>query len=274
MGDLSVHIYGSRGSTPTPYHDRMMFGGNTSCITVADAHTGRALIIDAGTGIIGLGERLMKGPCRELDLFISHAHLDHLQGIPFFAPFFSREFSIRIYGERRSGLSIQEQISASMREPLWPVNIEAFQSRIEYIDIEVGKPILLESGFQVDTLRSCHPNLCTLYKISKYGKSVVYALDFEHAGDSLQRLAEFAKDTGLLIYDSQYTDEEYPSFVGWGHSTWQKGAALAEKCGAQRLLFSHHKPGRTDTENLELQRLAQARFPNCAFAREGEEIIL
>lgn len=267
---LLLKVYGSRGSLPTPQRDRMEYGGNTSCFTIFCDN--RLLVLDCGTGAMPLCRDLADLRPSRIDLLFSHMHLDHTGGVPFFEPLFSSEYPVTVHGETRDGLSIRQQVSSLLSAPQWPFGAERFQPALAWNDFACGDCLDLD-GIIVKTMRSRHPNQCTLYRVQAHGKSVVYALDYEH-GDCDRDLLAFARGCDVLVYDAQFTDEEYSNRIGWGHSTWQKGVELARECGVQALLLSHHAPGRTDAELAEMDQSAQSCFAGATFAKEGQVIAL
>lgn len=266
---MEVIFYGTRGSTPVSGREYLEYGGNTTCIAIRTGR--RLLVVDCGTGMQALQRELFdKGLYRSADIFISHLHWDHIQGIAFFAPFFSPECRFSLYGEERCGDSIQEQIQSIMSSPMFPVETDAFLSDMEFHTIVCGECIRLED-IRVDTIRLSHPNVCTGYRFQAEGKRVCVIADCEQTTDEI---LEFAGRADLLIYDAQYTKEEYEDKKGWGHSTWEAACSFARKCRADRLILTHHDPSRTDKALETLQRRVVKAFPEAVFAYDGMRCIL
>lgn len=272
QSNITVTFWGARGSTPTTDADCRLFGGNTTCVHVqAD---GQHFIFDCGTGCIPLGAALRAQHAGErLHLLISHSHLDHIQGIPLFSPLYISGYPVDFYSEERCGLAFRAQLDQMMQRPLWPVGTERFCADVRYHTLRAGERFAIGSAV-FDTMRSHHPDCCTLYRLSCGGKSIVYALDFEHGDAASPALAAFAKDCDLLIYDAFYTDEEYPAHRGYGHSTWQQGVRLAAQCGARHTVFAHLHPCRTDSELTAIQAALDPAGPRCSFAQERSALVL
>lgn len=245
------------------------FGGNTSCLSV---DCGEELVIfDAGTGIIRLGARLPAGRKR-IHLLVSHLHLDHITGLVGFRPLSDPAAEIHLYGEGRDGLPFREQLGRVLGPPYWPVGLEEFQARVSFHEVGPGQRIRLADGLTVDTLRGSHPNLSLIYRLEGMGKRLVHTLDCEMGGGMEERLAEFARGCDLLVWDANFTAADLRP--GWGHSTWEQGAALGRAAGAGLVLMTHYSSGYTDEFLRGQERLARAASPAVRFAREGMEIAL
>lgn len=229
----------------------------------------QALIVDCGTGLLPLqGEFMKEGGFRGADIFITHIHWDHIQGIAFFTPFFCPDYRFAVYGEPRHGKDVREQIYGIMNSPMFPVEADSFNADMSYNNIH-AKQSFTVGDVAVDTIRLRHPNICTGYRFTYEGKSICIVADYEHSvGDT--DVAAFAKGCGLLVYDAQYDDEAYEkSKVGWGHSTWQKGLAFAAAVGAGKVMLTHHDPMSTDAYLDNLQEKISREAPNAFLAMEG-----
>jgi ribonuclease BN (tRNA processing enzyme) len=263
---MQVRFWGTRGSIAKPGPSTARYGGNTSCIEVRSAR-GTLIVIDCGTGSHGLGQALLAEGVTRGCLLISHTHWDHIQGLPFFAPLFNPTNEWDICGPKGVSGSLRETLAGQMESTYFPVALESLGATIRYWD-------LLQGTFQVDDIRVSthhlnHPALTLAYRIEADGASIVYACDHEvysHAaanghsrleGPDL-RHAEFAAGADLLIHDSQYTAEEYPAKVNWGHSTMEYAMRVAREAGVGQLALTHHDPLRTDDELDHLQERARA----------------
>jgi phosphoribosyl 1,2-cyclic phosphodiesterase len=233
----------------------------------------RLLVFDLGSGARALGEALRaKGVAAEADIFLSHYHYDHLQGLPFFSPMFDARNRFVIRGPTRAQRDVRTILAGQMAPPYFPVTAEeVFLARVEYQPVAEGDVIDL-GEVQVRALELHHPGGALGYRVDFRGRSVVYATDIEHGSPADARLAEFANGADVLIYDAMYTPEEYagpPGKAGWGHSTWEAAVAVAQASNARALVLFHHDPERDDAGMRALERKAQRRRPGTLAAREG-----
>lgn len=266
--NITITFFGTRGSTPVSGADYMKYGGNTACI--AFETDGRLMILDCGTGMHSLQqEYFQKKGYKEADIFISHIHWDHVQGIPFFAPFFNKECRFDIYGEERKKMSIGEQIEAILKSPMFPVKADALLAQMEYKEIICGEKTETDMGI-VDAIRLHHPNVCTGYTFHIGGKKICSLIDCENTNEEIIRFAEGAD---LLIMDAQYTKEEYAVKQGWGHSTCESCCRFAEASGAGKLVLMHHDPFHTDSM-LDLMQHTVRDYPGTVFAYDGMKLLL
>ena len=263
-------VLGSRGSMACSDIRLLKYGGATSAFLLQAGD--KNILFDAGTGILRSTELLQEE--NEMHVLIGHVHMDHIIGIAFWRPLFMKDKEVHIYSEMRDGMGIREQLDNFLRPPYWPVGIGLFQGVKGYHDITVGEPFELGSGVTVSTMRSNHPNTGTIFRVDWDGKSVVYAVDYEHSEKSSRELAVFAKGCDLLIYDSTYAPEVYPQRVGWGHSTWVEALKLKEAAGVKTLLLAHHEIDNTDEILDSLQNKLTELDKNVYLAKEGMEIEL
>lgn len=265
---FEIKFYGCRGSSPVCRPEVMKYGGNTTCILLNMGE--KSFIVDCGTGLLNLPMELAGKIRQPIDIFLTHIHWDHIQAIAFFPPFFNKQCHFRIYAEKRAGEGLENQLSRILNSPMFPIKIDAFQAKMEYREIKCGYTYEIE-GIIVQTIRLRHPNICTGYRFSYEGKSVCIISDFEHASNVEEdnRYVEFARNCDFLIYDAQYTNAEYPEKKGWGHSTWEKGIEMAERCGCKKVCLTHHDLLRKDCALDEIACQAQHLFPSSIVAQEG-----
>lgn len=260
-----VVFHGVRGSIACPGDRHQRYGGNTACVEVlADQ---RRLVFDAGTGIRALGEALLEGGAIvDLDIFLSHGHIDHVCGIPFFRPLFERGHKVRIHGPQDP----KRLIGALMRHPLYPINTSEFRCDIRYSTLAPGQRLRLSPALEIETIALDHPGGAMGYRLECAGRRLVYASDLEHGNLEFEaRLIDFAKDAELLIYDAMYDARDFERVRGFGHSTWQKGAEIAMAAGAKTYIAFHHDPNHDDER---LDRIAGELLkinPRALIAREG-----
>ncbi|MHC8509267.1 MAG: MBL fold metallo-hydrolase [Rhodospirillales bacterium] len=270
--NFRVKFWGVRGSIACATPNHMKYGGNTSCIQITCGD--QVLLFDAGTGVRPLGAHLIEGPVRDFHLFLTHTHWDHINGFPFFAPAYSPEFSIKIMaGHLNDKGGILQVLSTQMDNPMFPVPLEAMRANISYEDFEPGSTMDLGDGVIIRTTLLNHPNDATGYRVDYEGRSVAYITDTEHIpGKPDQNILGLIKDCDVVIYDSTYTDEEFPGRVGWGHSTWSEGMRLCQAAGAKRLAIFHHDPDHFDEFMDGLAETASKTWEGCFVTREGMEI--
>ncbi|MFZ9889675.1 MAG: MBL fold metallo-hydrolase, partial [Myxococcota bacterium] len=254
---MRVRFYGVRGSIATAGDETRRYGGNTPCVTVEAGD--ELLIFDAGTGIRKLGTEL--GPVGvRASLFFSHLHWDHIQGFPFFTPAFVPGNELSIYGVSNAddGASVRDLLAAQMRPPHFPVTLDVMAADLRFHDL-APHALVRRGPLEVRHAPVDHPNGCVAWRVDYRGRSVVYATDLEHDGHGpAPALLELAAGADLLIYDAMYTPEEYEgdairrSRRGWGHSTFEAGAQLAERARAKELCLFHHDPAHGDVFMDEL----------------------
>ena len=268
-GDFAVRFWGVRGSIACPGPAFVRYGGNTSCVEMRCGE--HLLIFDGGTGLRPLGQHLKTQEPIDGDLFFTHSHLDHIVGLPFFASLFTPGNKFRMWaGHLNSGSSLRDVLCAMMVAPLFPVPIDIFTAQTAYLDFDAGDTLTPKPGVTLRTARLNHPNGATGYRVEYGGKAVCYVTDTEHvAGHADDGVLKLIRDADLLIYDATYTDEEFPRFVSWGHSTWQEGVRLADAAGVGTLVLFHHDPAHDDDFMDRVAAAAAAARPGTVVAREG-----
>jgi Metal-dependent hydrolases of the beta-lactamase superfamily I len=270
-----VKFWGVRGSIACPSPDHMVYGGNTSCVEISVG--GHIFILDAGTGIRTLGRDLLRRGIASATLLLTHTHWDHINGFPFFAPAFSEHFQLRIMAGHLSGKpgGIRAVLANQMDNPTFPVPLSAMRGTVSFDDFAAGDTLAFPPGAVVRTAPLRHPNGATAYRIDYAGASVAYVTDTEHVpGQPDRNVLGLIAGADLVIYDSTYTDDEFPAKVGWGHSTWQEGVRLARAAGAKRLAIFHHDPDHDDTFMAEVEQAAAGMWDGAMVAREGMDLVM
>lgn len=274
-----VVFWGVRGSIPVPGPQTAEVGGNTSCVEVLCGKT--RLVFDGGTGLRLLGQSLLSQLPVTAHLFFSHVHWDHIQGFPFFAPAFITGNAIHMYGGRNVFGSVETALAGQMQNPNFPVLLRDLPAKLEFHDILPNQTFTIDDTVRITTAPGRHPGGVLAYRIEYDGKVLVYATDTEHAPQPDAELVELLRDADVVVYDSQYTNEEYtgggkhgPSKVGWGHSTYEAAIATIKAAGAKKYVLFHHDPGQDDAAVRDKEARAQALFPNSVAAREGMVIEL
>lgn len=269
---LKVKFWGVRGSIACPSPHHIKYGGNTSCIEVtAGSHR---LILDAGTGIRGLGQTYMKDDVSHIHILLTHTHWDHINGFPFFVPAYDPRRSLHIMaGHLRGEEGIQNVLAAQMDNPMFPVPLSAMQAKMRFEDFEAGTSFDIYDDVHVRSAQLNHPNGATGYRIEHAGHSICYVTDTEHVpGKMDQNILKLIEGADMVIYDSTYTEEEFPSKIGWGHSTWNEGVKLCREAGAKSMAIFHHDPEHTDDFMDKLGEIAKAEWDGTFVAREGVEL--
>lgn len=265
---LSVKFWGVRGSIACPSPRHVGFGGNTSCLEVVAGDT--HIILDAGTGIRALGQEILRSGIRFSRLLLTHTHWDHINGFPFFSPAFQKDRSFTIMaGHLSASGGVKAVFAGQMAQPTFPVPLEAMTSTLTFEDFKAGDRFELSPGVQVRTAPLNHPSGATGYRIEYGNKSLCYVTDTEHViGKPDQNVLGLIEGSDLVIYDSTYTDDEFPSKIHWGHSTWQEGVRLCRAANVGRLAIFHHDPDHEDAFMEQVESDARAMWANAFVARE------
>ncbi|OGD11353.1 MAG: hypothetical protein A2Y86_05085 [Candidatus Aminicenantes bacterium RBG_13_62_12] len=267
---MELEFWGTRGTFPVSGRDRVRHGGNTACASLAVSASER-VIIDAGTGLRNLGRKIKErsGPGRlHLHLLLTHFHLDHIMGLPFFEPLNSDRTVVTFYADEEPE-ETERLLAALMNGRLFPLGFSDLRSTRHFKRLPAGR--LCFGAVEVTHQALNHPQGSVAYRLESKGGSVVFATDTEHPLKGVdEALAEFSRGADHLITDATFTPEEYEDGRrGWGHSTWEAGVKLAEAAGVQHLLLSHLNPDHDDRRVDALVRRARRLFPRTGAAREG-----
>ena len=267
---MSVRFWGVRGTIPSPGPDKVRYGGETSCVEVRCG--GRLLILDAGSGLRRLGAALQREQAAiDADIFLSHCHIDHVLGLPFFAPAYVAQNRFRLWSARLAGqMTLAAGLQRLMSAPLFPATVELLKAHMQFNDFPCGETLMPHPGIVVRTAPLQHPDGATGYRIEHAGKAVAYVTDTEHRdGGADANVLALAERADLMIYDATYTQDEYRAHVGWGHSTWQEGVRLAAAARVSTLALFHHAPEHDDAFMDAIAAQAAATRPGTIVAREG-----
>ena len=274
---FKVQFWGTRGSLPRPGRKTVRYGGNTSCIQVT-APDGTLVMIDCGSGAFDLGKALRADPHAPMQghLLISHTHWDHIQGFPFFAPLFDKNWRWNIYGPAGLGESLRDTLAGQMQYSYFPVTLNDLGAKIHFHDLMEGE--LTIGGMTVTTRYLNHPVLTLGYRLEMDGMAIVYACDHEPHGwdasepdvihDLDRRHSEFFEGADLVIHDSQFTDEEYRTRKGWGHSPVGYVSKICQLAGVRIMALTHHDMSRTDDALDEILLAAREDLKSAGSAME------
>ena len=261
---MRLKIWGCRGSVATPGPETVRYGGNTSCVEVVLDGADSILVLDAGTGIRELGEELEGRGARRIHLCLTHLHLDHLEGLRFFAPLWNPDVSVEIWGPPSPILSLQDRIARYFSPPLFPVDLRDVPAALSFHD--VPKESWSIDGARLTADLVVHPGPTVGYRLETAQGSVAYIPDHEPAlaGAIASNPTDWISGASLalgadaLLHDAQYSEDEYADRIGWGHSSVADAVAFTRAVGAHRLVLFHHEPSHNDDELERLEARARA----------------
>jgi phosphoribosyl 1,2-cyclic phosphodiesterase len=288
---MKIRFWGTRGTIPTPLPDRMKYGGNTTCIEVR-TDAGEIFLLDGGTGIYQAGLDLMKSLPVSCNVFITHTHWDHIQGLPLFVPFFVPGNSVKIFGsfDPVYQKTLQDILAGQMEYCYFPVRESELKADLDYQDMQDSKTVEIGSAKVTPVLMN-HPVLCFGYRIDADGQSMFFTGDhepppniYDPADDEYEEYQELLEmknesiyrhlqDLDVLITDATYTDEEYKTKEGWGHGTFRTCFEMARAVKAKKVVFTHHEPTRSDDAvdqiAASMKDMQTEDGPDIVFAQEG-----
>jgi len=272
-----VTFWGVRGSYPQCKPGYTKVGGNTSCVSVEI--NDQFMLLDAGTGIIEAGDKVLKKGIKRATLLISHPHADHISGFAFFKPLHQSDFELTIVASgflaQDSGKSgIEAILSRVISPPYFPIPWDKIACQKRCIDVPIGAQFFL-GHVKISTIALDHPGGSTGYRLDMGNKSICYITDTAHTSGELNpNLVSFIERTNLLIYDAAFTEEEFAAKATWGHSTWNHGVALAKAAAIGELALFHHYPEHDDTFMAQLEQEARTHFSRTFVACQGMQKII
>lgn len=272
---FTVRFWGVRGSVPVPGSSTLKYGGNTPCIEIRAGS--EIIIIDAGSGLRGLGAQLLNEMPVVARMFFTHFHWDHIQGFPFFAPAFVKGNRFDLFGAHKLTATLSETLAGQMSYPNFPVSLAEMGAQMNFHDLREGETVACGDAV-ITNAQLFHPDGVFGYRVEFGGHAVVVATDTEHYAVPDQKLLNLAEGADVLIYDAMYTPEEYAggpdasARTGWGHSTWAEGVTVARQAGVRQLVLFHHDPNHDDGMVDHIEATAQAQFGETTAAREGMTI--
>jgi len=293
---MKFKFWGVRGSIPVPGADTVRYGGNTTCIEVRTDND-ELIILDAGSGIHALTQRLLQQMPIDAHILITHTHWDHIHGLPFCSPIYIPGNKLTLYGgqDLKSGAGIDRTLKVQMNQSFFPIEEHELKADISYKTVKAGEKFTIGSATVTPVLLN-HPVINFGYRIDCCDKSLFFTGDYEQPLNiyepsdqeylefeqmieaSVDSLVRLIQDVDVLIMDSSFTDEEYQQKKNWGHGTYNAAIALAKRAGAKKLFFTHHEPTRTDDALDEIYAELLRNNPDMScelfLAKEGLEILL
>jgi len=273
---MRVTFYGTRGSVPVSESGYLEVGGNTACVLVT-FDTGRILILDAGTGIRRLGNDLAETASGQdnICILLSHTHWDHIHGFPFFQPAYDpdQRLTICICGRGRNTVTLETIMGVQMESDFYPVPLDQLGAEISFWEPDITH-YTAKSGVRIIASPHNHPGGAFSYRIEEKDKTLVYCTDAEHGERIDPRLVALSSRVDLLIHDAQFTPKELKQRKGWGHSSWEEAAKVAQQAQVKRLALFHHDPEHEDSLLHQIEREAQDRFAGAFLAKDGMEVRL
>lgn len=274
---MYIRFWGVRGTIPTPGPNTVRVGGNTSCIEIRTSDK-QLIILDAGSGIRGLGQALQKENSGRIvgNILISHTHWDHIQGFPFFGPVFGRTNRFVLVGQKRVGKRLEETLAGQFIEPYLPFSYKTLPADLIVKEVKDGETIIIGDSTRVKVADLSHPGGCLGFRIESEGAVFTYCSDVGHSDDRFDlNVLKLAQGADLFVHDSHFgTVEECKRYSDWGHSTWLEAAQAAIEANVKCLGLFHFSPDLTDDEVDVILQKTRRIFPKTLVAREGLELQL
>ena len=269
-----VRFWGVRGTVPTPEPDKLRYGGNTACVSIQPSEA-EVIILDCGSGVRALGAaqaRRRAGRPTRYHVFLSHYHLDHIEGLSLFQPLYDPSSTIVFHGFASGDRTIQRNLETLIAPPFFPVALAGVPATVQFKEVDGSS--FEAAGLRIDSMPLSHPDGSVAYRLERDGLRMVFATDHEYGDPKIDgALARFAKHARYLIYDATYMQAEYETLrKGWGHSTWFAAVQAARAAEVETLILFHHHPEHTDDQLDQIERIAREELPTAVVAREGMEL--
>lgn len=283
---VNIKFWGVRGSTPCANTENMIFGGNTTCLQIEASTIDELLVIDCGTGLRNLGNHLVShDKAIKGRIFVTHPHWDHLQGFPFFKPFYDERCWFRVYlPPQEDNVGCKEILQGHLSNTFFPVTIDMLHADMECETFDELDKIEFH-GYTVDYMWAKHTVKTAIYRFHIGDKVIIIAPDNELPMDNsaasnafIEEFRNFVSNADVLIHDAQFNNEQLKERFGWGHSSWERIIELAQGTGLKRLILTHHDPDSNDEYLANLDAHVKKRFGHyfdeIGFAKEGQIIRL
>ncbi|MBC8214733.1 MAG: MBL fold metallo-hydrolase [Candidatus Marinimicrobia bacterium] len=269
MNTNKITFWGVRGSHPTPEKSKMKFGGETSCVEIRTAQN-ELIILDMGTGIRNLGKKLLQenSTFTNCNIFLSHTHWDHIQGIMSCNQFYSESCQFTIHYGKTKAPSLQKLFERILDFQLWPISLNMLEN-ITFLNHK-EKQYKISENIRVNTNLHDHPNGAFGYRFDIGNVSIAYVTDCEHhPGEPNQNVVDFVKNADLLIHDAHFTPKDLQNSQGWGHSSWKEAVMVAKQANVKQLALFHYSPDYDDATIEQIGKDAKKEFPNTILSKVG-----
>lgn len=269
---FQLKLWGTRGGLSVCGPQFQKFGGNTTCMEMRCGDD--VIMFDAGSGALAAGHALAAEGCKDLTLYFTHTHYDHIIGLPFFKPMYCNQSRLKLWsGHMGSAMTTRQMLSEFMREPFFPIGPDYCSAGINARDFAVGDVLTPYPGVTIRTGMLNHPGNAVGYRVEFAGRSIAIITDTEHEPGTLDpAVLRLIDKVDLFVYDATFLDEEMATFKGFGHSSWQQAVRLAQAAGAKQVGFIHHSFNRTDAELTKIERAAKRLFPGAFCGRDLQVI--
>jgi len=281
---MKITLFGVRGTSPVIGLEFREFGGETTSVLI-EGGGGELVVIDAGTGLRKIGDRLLaKSAAPSLLLLMTHYHLDHVVGLPSFSPLYNGDWRVSAAAPIMDNRSVDEVLEQIFAEPFWPLQVDTLPARLDFATLpgDISDKPFIYGGLEIRWTLLHHPGGATAYRVDDpaTGGSFVFATDVEWENSSAEEKKAFAtlcaesSPPDLLVFDGQFSRENYDKFRGWGHSSWQTAVEVSRQVKAKRLLITHHDPNSNDVVLNEIEKKLNDIQPEANLARDGMKFVL
>ncbi|GLS86352.1 MBL fold metallo-hydrolase [Cypionkella aquatica] len=271
---FQLKLWGTRGGLSVSGPQFVEFGGNTTCIEMRCGDD--VMMFDAGSGALSAGAAMAAEGCRDVTLFFTHTHYDHICGLPFFKPLYCKQSQLRLWsGHMGAAMTTRQMLKEFMRDPFFPIGPDYCSAGIDARDFKVGDVLTPHPGVHIQTGLLNHPGNAVGYRVEFGGRSIAIITDTEHEPGVLDpAVLRLIDKVDLFLYDATFTDAEMATYKGFGHSSWQQAVRLAQAAGAKQVGFIHHSFHRSDADLLQIEQDAKAQFAGAFCGRELQVIDL